>query len=51
MKNIINTLAAWAAVMVGLKAGEWLWDEVLEEKADDFKGRLKSKKSKKEVEA
>lgn len=47
MKNIINTLVAGAAVIVGMKAGEWLWDEVLEEKVDDFKDYLADKRKKK----
>ena len=43
MKNVIRTLMAGVAVMVGVKAGEWLWDEVLEYKVDDLKDRLTKK--------
>lgn len=43
MKNVINTLMAGAAVIVGMKAGEWLWDEVLEDKVTDFKDYLANK--------
>lgn len=47
MKNIMNTLAAGAAMIVGMKAGEWLWDEVLEDKVDDFKDYLANKRNEK----
>ena len=47
MKNVINTLMAGAAVIVGMKAGEWLWDEVLEDKVTDFKDYLANKRKKK----
>lgn len=43
MKTLLKTLSGWFAVAVGLKAGGWLWDEVLEEKADDLKNRLSKK--------
>ena len=43
MKNVINTLLAGTAVIVGMKAGEWLWDEVLEDKVTDFKDYLANK--------
>lgn len=47
MKSIINTLMAGAAVIIGMKAGEWLWEEVLEEKVDDFKDYLTNKRKEK----
>lgn len=47
MKNVINTLMAGAAVIVGMKAGEWLWDEVLEDKVTDFKDYLANKRKEK----
>lgn len=47
MKNVINTLMAGAAVIVGMKAGEWLWDEVLEDKVTDLKDYLANKRKEK----
>ena len=47
MKDIIKCFGSMAACVVGWLAGSWLWEEVLEEKMDDFKGYLKNRKANK----
>lgn len=44
MKDIIKYFGSMAACAVGWLAGCWLWEEILEEKADDFKEKLSNKK-------
>ena len=46
MKSIINVLGIGILAGVGTSAGFWLWEEVLEDKVEDFRDYL-SKKSKK----
>lgn len=41
MNNLFKTVVNWVAVGVGYMGGIWLWNNVLEEKADDLKNRLK----------
>lgn len=47
MKDVIKYLGSMAACAVGWMAGSWLWEEVLEEKMDDFKDYLRNKGKKK----
>ena len=47
MKDVIKYLGSMAACAVGWLAGCWVWDEVLEDKMNDFKNYLKSKGQKK----
>lgn len=47
MKTIIAYLGIGIATGVGIMGGYWLWDNVLEDKADDLKDRLSKKKSEK----
>lgn len=44
MKDIVKYFGQMAVCAVGWLAGCWLWQEVLEEKADDFKEKLSNKK-------
>lgn len=46
MRNIIRVFVWAATFATGFKAGDWLWDEVLAEKANNLKERF----TKKEVE-
>lgn len=48
MKSIIQSAAIGTASVVGMLAGFWLWNEVLEEKANDLKDRLQTKKKEKD---
>lgn len=54
MKNFVGTIAVFAAVgagvSLGIDAAEWLWNEVIEDKADKMKKNLEKKFAKKEVE-
>ena len=43
MKNLFKLLASGAAMVVGYKAGNWLWNEVLEDKARNLKNRFSKK--------
>ena len=43
MKNFFRSLSSGAAVVIGWLFGEWLWKEVLKEKADNLKSRLSNK--------
>lgn len=45
MKSIIKVLGLGTAIAVAYSAGFWLWDNVLEEKADDLLCHLKSKRT------
>lgn len=47
MKNAITGFGVGLAVIVGVKVGEWLWDEFLEEKLTDFKDYVICKKDEK----
>ena len=44
MKNLIGWLIIGSAATFGHKIGKWFWEEVMEEKMNNFKDRLKSKK-------
>ena len=44
MKNIIGWFTVGLMGTIGHKVGKWLWGEVLENKMNNFKNRLKSKK-------
>ena len=44
MKTIFHSFAHGAACVVGMFAGMWLWNDVLEDKAKALADRLKSKK-------
>ena len=48
MKNIINLTAVCAVMGIGMSAGYWLWENVLEDKADKFKDTLTKKLTKNE---
>lgn len=39
MKNLLGTLLASAAIVIGGCAGKKLWDEVLDVKIDNFFGK------------
>lgn len=41
MKNFMLYLVAGTAMIIGCNAGEWLWDEMLEEKFDSLKKKLR----------
>lgn len=43
MKGILKSLVTAITVVVGYKAGSWLWSNVLEEKANNLKDRLTNK--------
>lgn len=43
MKNFIKIISAWAAVAVGVNAGNWLWDEVLADKVDSLRDSIREK--------
>lgn len=47
MKNLFKVvvlyIAAGAASMIGVMGGTWLWNEVLEDKADNLKKRFSNK--------
>ena len=47
MKSIINLITVSAVMGVGMNAGFWLWDNVLEEKVDNLVDTI-TKKVKKE---
>ena len=47
MKDVIKYLGSMAACAVGWFAVSWLWEEVLEDKMNDFKDYLKNKKTNK----
>lgn len=47
MKDIIKYVGSMAACAVGWLAGSWLWEEVLEEKVEDFRDYLKDKRREK----
>lgn len=44
MKNIINYFGSMAVCAVGWLAGCWVWENVLEDKMDDFKEKLENKR-------
>lgn len=48
MKKLIKITVSAMAMGVGRKAGVWLWDEVLESKANELKAYLTEKFSKNE---
>lgn len=43
MKDLFKTATYGVAIAIGYMAGIKLWDEVLEDKIDDLKDRLKKK--------
>lgn len=43
MKTVFTWLAYGLTAALGIKAGYYLWDEVLEDKVDDLKDRLTKK--------
>lgn len=43
MKAIVNLLATTAVMGVGMRAGMWLWEEVLEDKVDNLMDNLAKK--------
>ena len=43
MKSVVKTLVGWTLVSIGVNVGNWLWDEVLEDKAKGLKDRLSKK--------
>lgn len=47
MKDVIKYLGSMTACAVGWCAGHWLWEEVLEDKMNDFKEYLKNKNTNK----
>ena len=48
MKNFFKTMGWCTAMGVAFNAGYWLWENVLEEKAEDLVDYLKSKSNRKE---
>lgn len=40
MKTLFNYVVYGVTVGIGYMAGVWLWDEILEDKANDLKERL-----------
>lgn len=48
MKAIVNLLAVSAVMGVGMTAGVWIWDNVLEDKANKVVENLAKKKLAKE---
>lgn len=46
MKNFFKTMGWCTAMGVAFNAGYWLWENVLEEKFDDVKEYLESKRTK-----
>jgi hypothetical protein len=46
MKRMLETLIGWTLVGVGWNAGNWLWNNVLEEKAVKAKNYIGEKVSK-----
>ena len=48
MKNIINLTAVCAVMGIGMSAGYWLWENVLEDKADKLKDTVTKKLTKNE---
>ena len=48
MKDIVKALGLGTAFAVAYSAGFWLWENVLEEKAEDFKEYLESKRNREE---
>lgn len=49
MKGIISLIAVTAVMGVGMNAGFWLWENVLEDKADNLKDKLTKKLAKEEA--
>lgn len=47
MKALIKLLLSYLIMGAAYMAGTWLWNEVLEEKADDFVEKLRRKTAKK----
>ena len=45
MKNLFKLLASGVTILVGYNAGNWLWNEVLEDKMNKLKDRLKKNES------
>lgn len=43
MKNFFNVFATGAITVIGILGGKWLWDEVLQDKANNLKNRLTKK--------
>lgn len=50
MKKMLETLIGWTVSAIGVKAGCWIWDNVLEEKARTFNENRKAKKVSKDEE-
>lgn len=48
MKNMFKTMTAWATVAIGVNIGNWLWDNVVKEKACDLKDSIAKRFSKEE---
>jgi hypothetical protein len=46
MKDILKVMGLGTAIAVAYSAGFWLWENVLEEKFDDVKEYLESKRTK-----
>ena len=44
MKNLIKIIASGAAVCIGIGTGQWLYENVIEDKLDDLKDRLSKKR-------
>lgn len=49
MKDSMKTFGTMTVAGVGYLFGRWLWENVIEEKVDDFKDYLDSKKREKGV--
>lgn len=47
MKDIVKYFATAFVFGAGYMAGVWAWEEVLEDKVEDFRGYLAKKKSEK----
>lgn len=44
MKDIIKTFGSMTACVVGWMAGEWLWEEVLKEKMNNLKDKIRDRR-------
>ena len=44
MKNLIKLIVSGAAICIGAGTGQWLYDNVIEDKLDDLKDRLSKKR-------
>jgi hypothetical protein len=44
MKNLIKIITSGAALCIGMGTGQWLWDNVIEDKLDNLKDRISKKR-------